>query len=52
VCAFGSVQRDMFVHTKDYKVREPITADIAEVMEGRHHVAGYTGHVHGKQVGA
>lgn len=42
----------MFVHTKDHKVREPITADIAEVMEGRHHVAGYTGHVHGKQVRA
>ncbi|KAH7290016.1 hypothetical protein KP509_30G028500 [Ceratopteris richardii] len=33
----------------DYRLKEPIESDIKEVMQAKHHVHGYTGHVHASQ---
>lgn len=39
------------VHLVTKKEFEPLKDDILEVIEARHHLKGYTGHIHAKQVG-
>lgn len=45
----GVAQPKFRFTTNDYKIRERYNDDVLDVMQGKHNVVGYTGHVRGEQ---
>ena len=47
---FSFIKIDFLEKRPDYRVKEKIASDMKQVMQGEHHIHGYTGHVHASQV--